>query len=259
MTSPDLSQLQKRLQQSIVDETDFSDTAAATGVDAATRVGVYVTAYRLRLIDALAANFPRLQRFMGTAAFAALAENYLAKFPSTSVSVRWFGDRLAQFLRDDDAFATTPWKADLAEWEWEIASSFDASDAPPITPSALAVTPEEWPQLRFTLHPSVRLLRMQTNAVALFSAISDDAEPPVACVLDRPQAYAIWRQEFDVRFRIQDDDEAHSLAMLGQDATFGAMCNDLCEWHAEDEVPVRAASLLRTWITDGLIADATSA
>ncbi|MET0496806.1 MAG: DNA-binding domain-containing protein [Steroidobacteraceae bacterium] len=258
MTSRDLAQLQKRLQQSIIGETAFSDAAAGTRVNAATRTDVYVNAYRLRLIDALAANFPRLQRFMGTAAFAALAENYLAQFPSTSVSVRWFGDRLAQFLRDDHTSAVAPWLADLADWEWEIAAAFDSPDAPPIALVALNVAPEEWPRLRFTLHPSVRLLRLQTNAVELFSAISDDAAMPEACMLDRPQAYAIWRQEFEVRFRIQDDDEAHTLTLLGQDATFDAMCGDLCDWHEASEVPARAASLLRTWITDGMIAGVTS-
>ena len=253
MTSSELAQLQKRLQQSITGETEFSD-AVATDVDAATRTGVYVTAYRLRLIDALAANFPRLQKFMGHAGFAALAEEYLAQFPSTSVSVRWFGDRLAGFLRNDPAFAATPWLADLAEWEWEIAAAFDAPDAASIVPAELNVAPEDWPGLRFTLHSSVRLLRLKTNAVALFSAISDDADPPVACLLDRPQAYAIWRQEFEVRFRSQSDDEAHALAVLGNDATFAEICGELCEWHDSSEVPARAASLLRSWVVEEMIA-----
>jgi hypothetical protein len=259
MSSPDrspLAQLQRELQRSIV--TGDSGLAAgivADGIDAATRVGVYSTAYRLRLIDALAANFPRLRDFLGGDAFAILARDYLDRYPSQNVSVRWFGHRLAEFLRHDQAFAAAPWVPELAQWEWDIAAAFDATDVEPIELQALNIAAEDWPQLRFELHPSVRLLSLQTAAVALFRQAADAVAGEVPELqLQRPQAYVIWRQGLDVRYREQSDDEAHALTLLSQGGTFEAMCAGLCDWVAENEVPTRAASLLKTWVLEGLIA-----
>jgi len=259
-----LAQLQKELQRSIVTgDTGIAAGIVADGIDAATRVGVYATAYRLRLIDALAANFPRLRDFLGADAFAVLAQDYLDRHPSQSVSVRWFGHRLAEFLRQDEAFAATPWVAELAQWEWDVAGAFDATDVEPIELQALNIAAEDWPQLRFELHPSVRLLSLRTAAVALFRqedpAVSRQVDrevpqPYLGLHLERPQAYVIWRQGLDVRYREQSDDEAHALTLLSQGGTFEAMCAGLCDWVAEDEVPTRAASLLKTWVLEGLIA-----
>jgi hypothetical protein len=257
MSGPDrlpLAQLQRELQRSIVTgDTGFVTGIVADGVAAATRVGVYSTAYRLRLIEALAANFPCLRDFLGGDAFSVMARDYLDRHPSQNVSVRWFGHRLAEFLRHSETFATAPWVAELAQWEWDIAGAFDATDIEPIELQALNIAAEDWPQLRFELHPSVRLLSLQTAAVALFrQAAATARELPE--LLERPQAYVIWRQGLDVRYREQSDDEAHALTLLSQGGTFEAMCADLCDWVAEDEVPTRAASLLKTWVIEGLIA-----
>lgn len=242
-----LAELQGRLQRTILSG-EVRDDADAT------RVGVYVTAYRLRLIEALAANFPRLQQLCGNEQFAQLATRYLERCPSESISVRWFGHRLSEFLRDDAALAAMPWLHELAQWEWEIAAAFDAPDGPSIELSALNVLPEQWPSLQFSLHPSVRMLRLTTNAVVLFNAMSaDDAHPPAPAMLDSPQRYVIWRSNYDIRFREQSDDEGSTLQALAQNETFEALCVKLCDWWDENEVPARAASLLRTWVTEGFI------
>ena len=37
--------------------------------------------------------------------------------------------------------------------------------------------------------------------------------------------------------------------------TFGEICEGLCQWIAEDNAGVHAASLLKGWITTGLISN----
>ena len=76
-------------------------------------------------------------------------------------------------------------------------------------------------------------------------------------LLDKSQSYLIWRQDLDVRFREQADDEAHALTLVGQGATFEALCDGLCDWIDAEHVPIRAASLLKTWIFEGLLATVT--
>src|SRR5690606_40146004 len=67
---------------------------------------VYADAYRLRLIEALAHNYPRLQQLLGEEEFSTVARSYLDEHPSRSVSVRWFGNRLAVHLGDRDRKST---------------------------------------------------------------------------------------------------------------------------------------------------------
>lgn len=223
------------------------------------RVATYASAYRLRLIDALAANFPRLQQLLGPEKFSALAHSFIEIHPSQHASVRWFGRQLADYLRNDSEFQQQPWLAELATWEWAIAEAFDAGDATPIAVAALAeITPSQWPQLRLTLHPSLRQLQLTTNAVRLFKSAGTDTDAIAPAMNSCKQDWLIWRQELAVRFRPSSSDEAGALAVLENSGTFESLCASLCNWLAATEVPARAASLLKTWVSEGLIAGYTA-
>jgi hypothetical protein len=55
-----------------------------------------------------------------------------------------------------------------------------------------------------------------------------------------------------VRWRRLEDDEAEALHALAADATFGVVCERLSAIH--DDGALRAASLLKRWLADGLFA-----
>lgn len=220
-------------------------------VSPAVRLGIYAEAYRLRLIDALAHNYPRLQQLLGMEAFAELAQRYVDEHPSTSVSVRWFGHQLGDVLSDN---RTQPWLAELARWEWAIAAAFDAQDATPRDEAALTeVAPAAWPTLRFHFHPSMQRLQLHTSAPATFKALSDETDCPAPATLESPQAWLIWRQNLATRYRPMAHEEAQALDTLHNDGTFGQLCDVLCEWLDPGEVPVRAATFLKGWVSEGLI------
>src|SRR3954466_7897082 len=63
-----------------------------------TRLAIYRNAYRLRLIEVLSTDYEVLRAYMGGAPFDALADDYVAAYPSTFRNVRWFGSKLAEFL-----------------------------------------------------------------------------------------------------------------------------------------------------------------
>jgi hypothetical protein len=221
-------------------------------VPAATRLAIYSEAYRLRLIDALASNVPRLQQLLGDDAFAQLAQRYIDERPSAYRSIRWFGDRLAHELAQ--SHAAQPWLAELARWEWAIAAAFDAGDAATVGEEALAAVPAEaWPALRLGFHPSVQRLQMRTNAPALFKALSEDLPAPDPVVLEREQPWLIWRQALKTQYRSLDAAGAAALDAMRSDATFADMCALLCEWHEPEQVPLLAAGLLKQWLADDLL------
>ncbi|HMN46945.1 MAG TPA: DNA-binding domain-containing protein [Povalibacter sp.] len=250
----DLAQLQRAFQKHVLDGDDAIAVAVSRteAVESAARLAVYADAYRLRLIEALAHNYPRLQQLLGDAAFGSIAREYLLAHPSASASVRWFGDRLAEFLAA--ACPDPPVLAELAHWEWAIAAAFDAADAEPLAEQALSsIEPAQWATLRLPLHPSVQLLRMNTNAPAIFKSLAADDEPPTPATLPTPHHWCVWREALTPRYRSVPEDEAAALQTLLAAGTFEALCDSLCEWHAAADVPARAVILLKGWIRDSMI------
>jgi hypothetical protein len=249
-----LAQLQRHFQAHVLhgDERMLTLVIGTQDVPAATRLSIYSEGYRLRLVDALASNVPRLQQWLGEEEFAELAHRYIESCPSSYRSIRWFGDQLAQSL--EHWHADEPWLAELARWEWSIAAAFDGGDAPVLGEAALgALAPEAWPGLTLQFHPSMHCLRMRTNAPALCKALADESTPPAPAMLDSPQSWLIWRQALTTQFRSMGESEAATLELMRAGATFEAMCTLLCDWHDADRVALLAAGTLRQWIADGLL------
>jgi hypothetical protein len=248
------SELQRAVQRHVMhaDTAVLPEVNESDKVPVAVRLGIYSNAYRLRLIEGLGANFPQLQAVLGDEAFSALALEYIDAHPSLHFSIRYFGLELERYLRETRA--TQPWFAELAQWEWALANAFDAADANPVEVSTLAgIEPERWWTLRFDLHPSLQVLTLQTNASAIYKALADEADPPDPVLLESSQDWVLWRQELTTHFRSAAPSEARALHLVHENATFEDLCEALCEWYPEEEVPARAASLLKGWVAEGLI------
>lgn len=252
----DLAQLQQQFKNFILDGDDAiaCRVQATERVPVATRLSIYADAYRSRLAEALASNAPRLQQLLGDDAFSVVAQRYIEEHPSKFASIRWFGGDLAQSL--ERSHASKPWLAELARWEWAIASTFDALDAQAIGIERLAgVAPEDWPGLSFRFHPSIQRLDVRTNAPALFKALSEELPVPEPVVLDELQPWLIWRQELKTQYRSLSANEAAAIDAMRGRGTFEEMCDLLREWHTEEAVPVEAAGMLKRWIVDALVID----
>jgi hypothetical protein len=253
-TMSTLAELQRDFQRHVMHGHErIVDAVEGTArVPATTRLAIYSEAYRLRLTDALASTLPRLQQLLGNDEFARLAGEYIDLCPSSYPSIRWFGDRLPALL--ERSYRNRPWLAELARWEWAIASTFDAADAEPIGVEALgAIAPERWPTLQFEFHPAVQLLRMKTNAPMLFKALSDDAPAPPGIKLDEPQAWLIWRESLKTQYRSLAADEAAALENACAGGRFETLCDTLCAWHEPDAVPMQAAGMLKRWVLEQMI------
>lgn len=249
-----LADLQRDLQRHVLtgDETVAAAVNGTPAVPAATRLGVYSNAYRIRLTDALGDNMPNLRALLGEEEFGAVAARYIDEHPSQFASIRWFGDRLAHEL--ERSHPEQPWIAELARWEWSLATAFDAQDSPTVGIESLAtVAPDDWGELRLEFHPSVQVLELSSNAQALFKAFADEQSPPEPAILDHPQPWLLWRQDLKTQYRSLEPDETAALAAMRSDGTFADMCEVLCAWHEADEVPLIAAGMLKRWIVEELL------
>ncbi len=251
-----LAQLQQEFQDYLL-RGDDAVAARVTGtvqVPIATRLGIYAGAYRSRLAEALATNYPVLAKLIGEADFASLAADYIAAYDSAFFSIRDYGDELAKFLATREQYAAAPVLAELAQWEWAMTSVFDAADAAPLGAADLAaLPPARWAQLRFQWHPSVRRLTLWWNVPQLWKALSDDLQRPEMTLGPAPAEWLLWRDDLTSYFRSLPTSEASVLDAARSGWPFGELCALLCEEVGEAEAPAQAASFLRTWIAGGLI------
>jgi hypothetical protein len=251
--SIDLQRLQLEMQRAIM--TDAHAPTFVQGRDAsdrACRFGIYATAYRSRLTEALAHNFPMLQSHLGEASWAPLASAYIDTHPSVHASIRAFGDRLAAWLEETRPEA--PWLAELAHLEWMLGCAFDAPDDRPMSMDALAgIEPSQWAMLRFHFARSVRRLTCHTNAPTLYEHITSGAADMRGERAAQPEPWLIWRQQLTARYRSMTSAEALAFDALARGETFGDMCALLLEYYSDDDAPLQAAACLKRWLADELV------
>lgn len=253
-----LSELQARFQQHLIDGDPglIADIAGPDDAYRQTRLRIYYSAYRLRLIGALAVDYPALKALVGESVFEALAIAYIDAHPSTYRNLRWFGKTLPWFLRTEPAFSRQAVLAELAEFEWAQGLAFDAEDAAQTGFENVASVPaEDWPRLRFIAHPSLHLVESHWNVIAIWHAHRDQQKLPAPTRHRQASTIAIWRKDFRTYFRTLDDDETWLWRALAAGAGFGAACAQFAAetGTADADAALRAASLLRGWIDEGWI------
>jgi hypothetical protein len=248
---PSLADLQWRFQSALLSPAASTPgfVAAASPSEAESRFGIYREAYRLRLAEALTADYPALRALLGAEAFADLARAYAESRPSRHYSIRWAGAGLAEFLID------RPELADLATFEWALSEAFDAADATPVDAAALRALPvERWPEMRLSFHPSLRRIVLNHNAVALWRAVLEGKPLPGL----RPETGAgnwlVWRRGLAVYYRPLGEGEAWALDAARNDAPFADWCEGLSRIaDGAEDAAAAAVRLLHTWLADGHI------
>ncbi len=247
-----LQNLQHQFQNFLlIDETEIRTSIVSTEkVSNKQRLFIYLDGYRYRLIDCLSANFPILSTYLEFDDFHSLCSEYIAKFPSSYRSIRWYGDSLSGFLKEKGH----SYLAELAEFEWKMTLAFDAADDKTLQIEEMAaVPPEDWAHIKFKPHPSLQLMTFNWNVVKIWKALSQQKKAPKLKKINAT-TWVLWRQDYITRFYDLAVDEKWALEALTKGANFGELCEGLCDWFDEQEVGMRAASLLKGWIQSGMIA-----
>lgn len=214
------------------------------------RLRIYHRAYRLRLIEALSAAYPNLLKLLGDAHFERIAHGYVEAHPSPYRNLRWYGDALAEHLLD--VLPEHLIAGELARFEWALALAFDSAETPRLTRADLAaIPPEDWGGLQLRVHPSIRLLALDLNTVAVWKALEADRPPPP--VESSPASWLIWRQGLDPHFRSLDPGERDALAQVIRGACFSDICEALGRTLGETAAVAQAARYLAGWLEAGLL------
>lgn len=256
-----LAELQAELQDFVLDKAqDVSDLTLETSVFSKhERLRIYHEAYKLRLIDALRSDYPALCIYLGEDTFVAIATEFIAANPSHHPSLRWLGEKLPTFLRTHNSWQQHIHIVELAEFEWAQAMSFDAADSALATlDDVRELQPEQWMKMQLAFHPSLQHLGCYSNALNLWNMlvkaeVENIPEEISVEVSDTNQDWLIWRENLQVIYRPLDTAEAWALNTFLQGKNFSDVCNGLCEWFEEEQVPMQAAQYLQQWIRSGLV------
>jgi hypothetical protein len=221
-----------------------------------TRLAIYRDAYKLRLIESLTTTFPAVHAYLGTEAFQEVCTNYIAAHPSSYRSIRWFGDVLAEFLRNyyEKKYS---FLAELADFEWKMTLAFDAKDTQVLHIADMAnVSPESWVGMQFILHPSIQRVNYFWNAIPLWQTLINDQELPELQSASIATSWILWRSpDYIIQFYSLSEEEAWAIDALIQGLSFGQLCEGLCQWINAEEVGLRAASYLKNWIQNGMVSE----
>jgi len=231
-----------------------SDTRSS----AVERLDVYANAYFYRIRDCLESDFGALRAVLGADRFHNLATGYLIEFPPRHPSLRFVGDRIAEFI-DGHSEVGPEWLADLARLEWAIVEAFDAADANVVSRDELAaIDPVDWAELRFAFQPA--LTRLDLGFPVHRVRLAWDNDDPVATAVSQLAALdrgmhpmLVWRTDERVSYRSLDPVEATAVDFALSGGAFGALCEQLASALGDGEASNHAAALLARWQADGLI------
>jgi Putative DNA-binding domain len=254
-----LAHLQRHFQNYVLHEPTgnaFDQSVVATEkASSVERLGVYSNAYTARLVEILGNDYLGLQALVGTDRFEEICRAYIEETPSHHYNARWYGDRLPAFLR-----LTSPWSEEsslheMAQLDWMIGLSFDSPDETCATESdvaALAI--DDWPEMVIRLSGTIRYANFSWNVADIHRALDLDKTRPKLRKHPEPQTWIVSRQDYVVRYRRLENDEAAAITAAHQGKSFGDLCEILCEWHSTDDVAMHAAVLLKAWIQNRWIA-----
>lgn len=224
------------------------------GLSATKRLQIYFDAYRLRLLDILVDDYPKVHTLMGDDAFYTLSNDYISDHPSQFFSVRYFGQSLAQYLRNSTLYFDHPYLAEMADFEWLISNTLDASDQPILGIDALhKLTPDQWGELSIEFHPSLQIITCEWDVPQLWQAIEEETPPRNPIKQVQPVTWMLWRKGLQSHFRSLSHHTAYLLNHFKNREQFGDICEGLCEYLDEALVPQTALGFLQQSLEDGIV------
>lgn len=251
---PNLYQIQTLFQDYILKgEEGIAGHIVGDAIKTDERLKIYFDGYRIKLVDVLKSDFPKLYCYIGKEKFEALCLAYLKQYASEHFSVRYVGQYLIPFLVHSELFVNNPEVVELVKLEWILDEALDSLDAKALTAAGLKkIAPELWSETCFSLHPSVRVITLNTNVDIIWTELHQEKQNISAVEhYSEPKHLLIWRdQEMQLYFKPLDAIEACFVRSLQEQQSFAQVCENLCQHCDAEQVPNKALSILQHLITD---------
>jgi hypothetical protein len=174
------------------------------------------------LIGALGETYPAVLRLVGEAFFAAMAGVFVRAHPPESPVLIAWGGAFPGWLAGFAPAAHLPYLADVARLEWAWTCAFNAAEAEPLAPAALAgVPPERLAGVLPVPHPSLRLVASRYPVASLWAEVTGRPGAPVD--MARAETALVARPDDAVMVEALDPAHAAALGLFVQGASLGAL------------------------------------
>jgi hypothetical protein len=256
MSMKDVAQYYQQFQKAVIDGDNASVLPTIrphARLHPEQQLGIYQHGYQIRLIQAIASDYPALKAYLTQPRFDALAQAYVQAHPSHTPNLDSYPHRFADYIaiHQPDTFATA-----LATLEQAITVTFMGPESDALMPQALeGISPDAFGAMVLRLRPASRLL-------ALAYPVNQwlDAQRHGGMVLPVPSAQPtyvyVYRHPYDVQ-RMELDEAAFALlSRLGQGASVGAALERMGEETPQhmEQVAANLQDWFARWLADGVFA-----
>jgi hypothetical protein len=212
-------------------------------------LAVYRHAYRAQLIASLRDTYEKTWAWLGDDAFDKAARHHVETHVPRSWTLSAYGADFAQTLRalhPDD-----PEVPELAWLDWSLRRAFEGPNADAVKPEALAQV--DWDNAVLIFVPTLVMGEVATNSAAIWGALAEENAPPAAERLAGPATVRIWRSDLTPKYRTIESFEQRALTLAMAGSSFADLCSLLVEDGDADRAAQNVATVLASWLQDGLI------
>jgi hypothetical protein len=203
-----LLEVQAGFLRSIIGEgAEAAEQYVVSGTSSASaRLDIYRNNVFANYRNALGEVYPVIARLVGSDFFHHAVDRYVQAHPSKSGDIHHFGQQFADFLRRLPGAAELAYLPDTAQLEWYVHEAFHAAGHVPLAVERLAaVRSEQYPMLKFVLHPGARLMHSaypvfgiwQANQPDRDGALDADAKPGTDSLLVIQRDYSVEIERLD--------------------------------------------------------------
>lgn len=172
------------------------------GEPSARRFAVYRNNVIVGLCETLKAAFPVVRRLVGDQFFSAMARIHVSREPPSSPIMLDYGGGFPDFIGTFEPAAGLPYLRDVARLERAWVEAYHSAEGQPLDWAAFSkLAPEQLAGLRFTFHPSVRLVRSTFPVLAIWEANIGDGMLHGIDLAAGGEDVLIVRPKFDVEMR----------------------------------------------------------
>jgi uncharacterized protein (UPF0276 family) len=202
-----LDRTQGLVQTSIMNRSDYSTEWIREngGLSPDARLGIYRHAYRQRLLEVLAGDFPALKNYLGDESFGAMATQFIESTPPNHFNIGKYSINFGEYLFTNcrDSFTV-----ELCQLESTIAELLDARETPALKPDAASLLNSETIAAAILIpRDAARLLAHRNNPNRYYQDYMDGVTEGIQ-VNSAPSWLAVLRND-DVIWRIELGEAEH--------------------------------------------------
>ena len=217
-----------------------------TSAALARAIGVHHNTVVKGLVDALADNYPTVERLTGRDWFTASAVEYVQAYPPSLPMLALYGAGFADFLAGFGLATEFSYLPEVARIDRLWIEAYFERDATALPADALArLAPEELFERRLKLHPAVRFGWFSNSAVTIWLRHRPPESVPTVLEIDgSPEGILLTRPRGTVEPIRIDEATCAFLTHIRDGATLGAAATTALEMNVDADVAKRLAELI---------------